>query len=328
MLLYAKIIIVIAILIIVEIVSGKIIMTTIKELFDAIKFRIVKRNVIKTEQMKKEYRAFHQVKGYKSKLFDLLQDIISDLQYKDVSPQGMWLGILLLTSLGAAAVYVYTYSVIMAIIAYPIVLIQIVSILYLISRLSHEQRVVAIMDALDLISPLVETNGVTRSIEISIEYIDPLIQKFFEEFILHVREQNYYFGEAMDILCKDLGPVFKDFAKKAIIYHENPVEGSADIFLDVIDSNADMRMILELKRREFEKINFEYVGSFLVIICFVVVMMFMNQTFKDFYLTTYFGRSLLIASMSVVSIIFSILQYLQSRLDVKDRIVNDKEYLE
>jgi Ca2+/H+ antiporter len=89
-----------------------------------------------------------------------------------------------------------------------------------------------------------------------------------------------------------------------------------------------MRMILELKRREFDRINYEYAGSFMVIVIFVVIMMFINPEFKTFYLATYFGRSLLIASISIVSIIFSILQYLQSRLDVKERIIRDKEYLE
>lgn len=327
MILYAKIILVVAVLIIVEVLSGRVLEGIIVDLFYLAKYRIVKRNIINTEQMKKEYRAFQEVKGYRSKLFDFFQDIISDLEYKDVTPQGMWLGMLLITSLGAAAVYVYTHSILMAVLSYPVILIQVAAVLYLMSRLSHEQRVVSIMDALDLICPLIETNGVTRSIELSIEYMDPMVQKYFEEFILHVREQNYYFGEAMDILCGDLGIVFKDFAKKAIIYNENPVEGSADIFLDVIDSNADMRMILELKKREFEKINFEFAGSFMIITIFVAIMMFMNEPFKDFYLTTYFGRTLLIGSLSIVSIIFSVLQYLQSRLDVRERIIKDKEYL-
>lgn len=319
---------IIGVVIIIEVISGRALQGAIVDVFKLIRHKVVQKNIISTEQMKKEYRAFRDVKGYRSHLFDFFQDIISDLEYKDVTPQGLWLGMLLLTSLGAVGIYMYTHSVLMGILSYPIILVQVMAILYLLSRLSHEQRVIAIMDSLDLICPLIETNGVTRSIEISIEYMDPMVQKYFEEFILHVKEQNYYFGEAMNLLCKDLGHVFLDFAKKAIIYNENPVEGSADIFLDVIDSNADMRMVLELKRREFEKINFEYVGSFLVIMFFVIIMMYINVDFKDFYLSSYIGRTLLIGSLSVVSIIFSILQYLQSRLDVRDRIVSDKEYLE
>lgn len=328
MIIYAKIILVIGVIILIEVFSNRILSSSLVELFNIIKHRIVRKNVISSEQMKKEYRAFKEVKGYRSRLFDFFQNIISDLEYKDVTPQGMWLGMLLLSSLLAAAVYVYTKSVIMAVISYPIILIQIAALLYLVSRLSHEHRVAAIMDALDLICPLIETNGVTRSIEISIEYMDPMIQKYFEEFIIHVREQNYYFSEAIGLLTKDLGPVFNDFAQKAVIYNENPVEGSADIFLDVIDSNADMRMINEMKKREFEKINMEFIGSFLVIIFFVVIMMFISKDFQTFYLSSYLGRSLLIGSLSIVSIIFSVLQYLQSRLDTKDYIVKDRDYLE
>lgn len=328
MLLYAKILMVLAIVIIIEVLSKGIIRSTLYDVLAVLKRKIVRKNIVNTEQMKKEYRAFREVKGYRSKLFDFLQDIISDLEYKDVTPQGMWLGILMITALLTGFVYVYTYSLLMTIVSFPIVLIQLVAILYLISRVSHEHRVVAIMDALDLICPLIETNGVTRSIEICTEYMDPMVQKYFEEFILRVREQNYYFKEAMELLTRDLGTVFKDFAKKAVIYNENPVEGSADIFLDVIDANADMRMILELKKREFDKINFEFVGSFMVIALFVVIMMLINKEFQVFYLTTPFGRTLLIGSLSIVSIIFSILQYLQSRLDTRERMFNDKEYLE
>lgn len=328
MLLYAKILMVLAIVIIIEVLSKGIIRSTLYDILAVVKRKIVRKNIINTEQMKKEYRAFREVKGYRSKLFDFLQDIISDLEYKDVTPQGMWLGILMITGLLTGFVYVYTYSLLMTIVSFPVVLIQLVAILYLISRVSHEHRVVAIMDALDLICPLIETNGVTRSVEICTEYMDPMVQKYFEEFILRIREQNYYFKEAIELLTRDLGPVFKDFAKKAIIYNENPVEGSADIFLDVIDANADMRMILELKKREFDKINFDFVGSFMVIALFVVIMMLINTDFQVFYLTTPFGRTLLIGSLSVVSIIFSILQYLQSRLDTRERMFNDKEYLE
>jgi len=56
----------------------------------------------------------------------------------------------------------------------------------------------------------------------------------------------------MEILNRQLGPKFDNFAKKAVIFEYNERKGMADIFLDIVEENAALR---EINARKTESLK-------------------------------------------------------------------------
>jgi len=87
------------------------------------------------------------------------------------------------------------------------------------SRNLKAAKIESIMDAEDLICPLAR-DGVLVAIKKvleSDEYINADIRPFFVQFVENCENYGYSFRRAMEILNRQLGPKFDNFAKKAVI---------------------------------------------------------------------------------------------------------------
>ena len=120
----------------------------------------------------------------------------------------------------------------------------------------------------------------------------------------------------MEILNKQLGPKFDNFAKKAIVFEYNERKGMADIFLDVMDDNAILREINRKKNKAFRKMNRDFMLKTLVIALFFLYALTVPE-FKDFMIGTNAGKIINTVLLSIVCVSFARCQALQGDLETR-----------
>jgi hypothetical protein len=174
----------------------------------------------------------------------------------------------------------------------------------------------SIMDAEDIICPLAHEGvfvAIKKVLE-SDEYINENIRPYFMQFVNNCENNGYSFRQAMEILNKQLGPKFDNFAKKAIVFEYNERKGMADIFLDVVDDNAILREINRKKDKAFRKMNRDFMLKTLIIILFFLYALTVPD-FKAFMIGTTAGKIINTILLSIVCLSFARCQALQGDLD-------------
>ncbi|HOM02749.1 MAG TPA: hypothetical protein PLH43_07980 [Acetivibrio sp.] len=181
------------------------------------------------------------------------------------------------------------------------------------SRNLKAAKIESIMDAEDLICPLAR-DGVLVAIKKvleSDEYINADIRPFFVQFVENCENYGYSFRRAMEILNRQLGPKFDNFAKKAVIFEYNERKGMADIFLDIVEENAALREINARKNRIFKKMNMNFIMKTALIVIFVAYSMTISEL-RSFLLESTVGRFVLTMTIVAICLSFARCQALQS----------------
>ncbi len=185
------------------------------------------------------------------------------------------------------------------------------------SQSLRAEKMESIMDAEDIICPLAH-EGVLVAIKQVMkndEYIHKNIRPYFAQFISNCENNGYSFRQAMEILNRQLGHKFDNFAKKAIIFEYNERKGMADIFLDVVDENAILREINVRKDKAFRKMNRDFLMKTLIIILFFLYALTIPE-FKAFMIDTTAGKAINTILVSVVCLSFARCQSLQGNLGI------------
>ena len=185
------------------------------------------------------------------------------------------------------------------------------------SRIAESTKIEAIMDAEDLLCPLAK-DGVLVAVKKVLEsrdYLSPQIRQYFVQFVDNCENHGYTFKRAMEVLNRQLGPKFDNFAEKAIIFEYNERKGMADIFLDIVDENAALREINARKNRIFRQMNREFIIKSALIVLFVMYSM-TGDTLRDFMLSTSLGRSITYCHLTIC-LSFARCQYLQRDISIK-----------
>jgi len=196
------------------------------------------------------------------------------------------------------------------------VFIVIITAFIMQSKSLKAARLESIMDAEDIICPLAHEGvfvAIKKSLE-SDEYIDDNIRSYFVQFVNNCENNGYSFRQAMEILNKQLGHKFDDFAKKAIVFEYNERKGMSDIFMDVVDDNAILRAINHKKDKAFRKMNRDFMIKTLIIILFFLYALTVPD-FKTFMIGTTIGKVINTILLSVVCVSFARCQALQGDLD-------------
>ncbi|BCG58126.1 hypothetical protein [Paenibacillus sp. URB8-2] len=183
------------------------------------------------------------------------------------------------------------------------------------SRAIQAERLEQIMDAEDVICPLAR-EGVLVAIKKVMEndeYISPALRPYFQQFIDNCENNGYSFKQAIQLLNRQLGPKFDNFAKKAIVFEYNERKGMADIFLDIVDENAVLREINMKKETIFRKMNRSFLMKTAVIVLFFLYALTV-QDFREFMLYTDAGKMINTVMISVVCLCFARSQVLQSSM--------------
>ncbi len=181
------------------------------------------------------------------------------------------------------------------------ILVGIITYLTMQSRQAKAAKIECIMDAEDILCPLAKEGvlvAIKKVLE-SDEYLHRSIKPHFVQFVENYENHGYSFKRAMEILNKQLGPKFDNFAKKAVVFEYNERKGMADVFLDIVDENAALREINAKKNRIFKKMNLD----FLIKASLIVIFLAYSMTFRDlreFLLNTDLGR--FINTFAIVSI--------------------------
>jgi len=181
------------------------------------------------------------------------------------------------------------------------------------SRNLKAAKIESIMDAEDLICPLAR-DGVLVAIKKvleSDEYINADIRPFFVQFVENCENYGYSFRRAMEILNRQLGPKFDNFAKKAVIFEYNERKGMADIFLDIVEENAALREINARKNRIFKKMNMNFIMKTALIVIFVAYSMTVPEL-RIFMLESTAGRFILTMTIVAICLSFARCQALQA----------------
>ena len=196
------------------------------------------------------------------------------------------------------------------------VFIVIITAFIMQSKSLKAAKLESIMDAEDIICPLAHEGvfvAIKKSLE-SDEYIDNSIRQYFVQFVNNCENNGYSFRQAMEILNKQLGPKFDNFAKKAITFEYNERKGMADIFMDVVDDNAILREINRKKDKTFRKMNRDFMLKTLIIVLFFLYALTVPE-FKDFMIGTTAGKIINTILLSVVCMSFARCQALQGDLE-------------
>lgn len=180
------------------------------------------------------------------------------------------------------------------------------------SRLAESSKIESIMDAEDLICPLARDGvmvAVKKVLE-SREYLSPGIRHYFIQFVDNCENHGYSFKRAMDVLNRQLGPKFDNFAEKAIVFEYNERKGMADIFLDIVDENAAIREINARKNRMFREMNREFIIKTALVGLFILYSL-TGSDMRSFLTSTDIGRAVIGAAIITICLSFARCQALQ-----------------
>lgn len=181
------------------------------------------------------------------------------------------------------------------------ILVGVITFFTMQSRQIKSAKIEHIMDAEDILCPLAREGvlvAIKKVLE-SDEYLHNSIRPYFVQFVENYENHGYSFRRAMEVLNKQLGPKFDNFAKKAIIFEYNERKGMADVFLDIVDENAALREINARKNRIFKKMNMDFLIKTSLIVIFLLYCMTIKEI-RDFLLNNDLGR--FINTLAIVSI--------------------------
>lgn len=174
-----------------------------------------------------------------------------------------------------------------------------------------ETRENAVMNAVDLIVPEI-TNGVKNAIAQYKDNFDPLVQYEFQEFLTNIQDRGMSFEQSMIILSDSLGPVFRDFARKAI-YFEESGEQMAEVFADITETNRLRRQIREENNATFVGLKTQFVVSSLLCGGYFIFLMITDDFSREFFLESTGGNLLLICIIAVIFLVLSYITTIKSR---------------
>lgn len=216
------------------------------------------------------------------------------------------------------AVFLFMQSFTLSVAITVSIFIVIITAFIMQSKNIKAERLENIMDAEDLICPLAH-EGVFTAIKKALdgggESINENIRPHFIQFVNNCENNGYSFRQAMEILNKQLGPKFDNFAKKAIVFEYNERKGMADIFLDVVDDNAILREINRKKNKAFRKMNRDFMLKTLIILLFFLYALTVPE-FKSFMIDKSAGKFINTILISIVCLSFARCQALQGDLDI------------
>lgn len=209
-------------------------------------------------------------------------------------------------------IVIYMQNITLSMVITVAIFIGVLTLFVMQSKSIKAERLEQIMDAEDLICPLAR-DGVLVAIKKvleSEEYISRNIRPYFQQFVDNCENNGYSFRQAMELLNRQLGPKFDNFARKAIVFEYNERKGMADVFLDIVDENAVLREMNSRKERIFRKMNRDFLLKTTIIVLFFIYSLSVEE-FRAFMLGSDAGKLINTVWISVICVSFARCQALQ-----------------
>jgi hypothetical protein len=281
--------------------------------------RVLTKNATK-EERRKQAESIEGSKRRTRRKYVLLVARISESLSLGLSLENFNLMLILISSVAFIGVYFYLNSFIMASFTFFPILAFVFVIFLQISKTKMREKDEAVMNAKDILAPLVKDKGVMKAIRDSKRLFEPSVKPHFDAYIRNI-EQNVHPSEAMDMLEDTLGPKFYSFARKAKVFEFNETPGMARIFEDEVEMNKVQRTTNYWLDEGFKEIN---IGMFLSIasIALFLGFMFTNPMTGDYMKTTLYGKFVTSVSITVMLLIYVLNQLNQLDIDY-DKLENN-----
>ena len=190
-------------------------------------------------------------------------------------------------------------SMLLSILAYPLVFVTIGCVLYTKANIAHDNRIDAVIMAENIISNNID-KGVLVAVKSSIDNMPPSLQPDFKDFIDDIEVKNSYVKTALLDLNNKLGSVADDFIQKCITLELEEEAGLAGIFKDVVEvNNIKSEFRIDMKRK-FEEVMTEFIIGSLIIFSFLGGAIWLYPILQTFYFRFIIGQILLLGDALLI----------------------------
>lgn len=276
--------------------------------------KLIGGNIKKREQKYRRDLEIGKVSSRRSKNYKFLNDLIIDLGYKrkGVTPYEFLFFLCAICFFICFIIGFVFKNMIMAGLAYPIILAGLICIMYTKSNIAHDMRIDAIMDAENIICNNIES-GVKVAIRNNINAMPESIKEDFKDFIDNLDFKNLHIKNALMELNDRLGSVTDDFILSCISFETEQEKGSAGIFKDIVEMNNKRKEARNDMKHQFEELVTEFTIGSIMIIAFLVGIIVMFDILKHFYFRTIIGQFLLIIDLGLFIAEFVYITYLRAK---------------
>lgn len=241
-------------------------------------------------------------KTVRMKSYKFLNDLTIDLGYKrkGVTPYELLFFIIIGSLVVSLVIGALIFSsMLLSILAYPLVFVTIGCVLYTKANLAHDNRIDAVIMAENIISNNID-KGVLVAVKSSIDNMPPSLQPDFKDFIDDIEVKNSYVKTALLDLNNKLGSVADDFIQKCITLELEEEAGLAGIFKDVVEvNNIKSEFRIDMKRK-FEEVMTEFIIGSLIIFSFLGGAIWLYPILQTFYFRFIIGQILLLGDALLI----------------------------
>lgn len=241
-------------------------------------------------------------KTVRMKSYKFLNDLTIDLGYKrkGVTPYELLFFILIGSLVVSLVIGALIFSsMLLSILAYPLVFVTIGCVLYTKANIAHDNRIDAVIMAENIISNNID-KGVLVAVKSSIDNMPPSLQPDFKDFIDDIEVKNSYVKTALLDLNNKLGSVADDFIQKCITLELEEEAGLAGIFKDVVEvNNIKSEFRIDMKRK-FEEVMTEFIIGSLIIFSFLGGAIWLYPILQTFYFRFIIGQILLLGDALLI----------------------------
>lgn len=286
------------------------------EAWDGLMSLLTNRSKVQYQKHSEEFAVMSKKDKQKSlsyRFYSFVNEILLDIGWKSkkITVEGFNTFIFLSTAIITLGFWFYLRSIFLTIFFGIILYVLMYALIFLVSRFSHTQRKIALMDAEDFLCSSM-SQGLTQAIEENVEMIDRRVQVPFREYLDSIYNRNMDIMRAIDNLNDGCGEQFDDFCEKCKIFERERRPGMEDVFQYNISRNAFVRELDRECDKTFTAMNRNYLASIGIIIGFIIYNMMAYYDIRQFYMSS-MGRVLLTLYFTISAIVFIYLQYIQSK---------------
>ena len=254
-----------------------------------------------------------KLKDRSYRFYAFVNEILLDIGWrnKGINVEGFNMFVYLVVGILSIFFYIWLKNLFFTALVSFVVLVLIYAITFLLSRIHHTKRKIALMDAEDFLCSSM-SQGIVQAIEENYRMMDKMIQPIFEDFVKSIYDRNVDVFTAIDILNEKCGEQFDDFCEKAKVYERERRPGMEDIFQYNIARNAFVRELDRECNKAFSAMNRNFLMSIGIILGFIFYNMLAYADIRHFYLSGV-GKSLFVFYFMIVSVAFIYIQYIQSK---------------
>jgi len=236
------------------------------------------------------------------KLYKLLNDLTIDLGLKrqGVTPYELLFLLMVFSAVISIIIGSVLFdSLMVTILAYPIILAGITCTFYTKANVAHDLRIEAVIEAENIICNNI-SKGVVKAVKDSLDAIPKEIRQEFKEFIDNIEHENYFIKTALLDLNNKLGSIADDFISKCIVFELEEQRGIVGMFQDIVELNNIKTEARTDMKRKFERVKTQFIIGATMILVFLFGVIAVFPVVRNFYFNNIIGQLILIGDATII----------------------------